>query len=198
VGLISRSRGVRIRRLVRLALLALMLAGAAEAAESKAISINLGAAYFWPKDDIFREVYGGGPRFGVGIEIPIVGGFRAWAGAEMFRKGGEVTFTGQATTLQIVPVFGGVDYRLPGKVIQPYAGLALAYFMFKEESELGTVRGKDLGFLGQAGAVFQIGPSLGLDVYARVTACRAKPDLPEAVPAEIGGYELGAGLVIRF
>ena len=184
--------------MVRLALLALMLAGVAEAAEDKAVSIKLGAAYFWPKDDIFREVYGGGPRLGIGIEIPIVGGFRGWAGAEMFRKGGDVTFTGQATTLRIVPVFGGLDYRLPGKVIQPYAGVALAYFMFKEESGLGIVRGKNLGFLGQAGAVLKIGPSLGLDVHARVTACRAKPDLAEAVPAEIGGYELGGGLVIRF
>jgi hypothetical protein len=177
--------------------LALGLTGVAEAAEGPAVSINVGAAYFWPKDEIFNEVYGGGPGLGAEIGIPVVKRLQAWAGAGRFKKTGAVTFTEEPTTLRIVPVFVGLKYQLPGKVFRPYAGVALAYCMFKENSDLGIVRGNGVGFLGQAGGIITISPSLGLDVHGRFTACRGKPDLPVAVPAEIGGYEFGVGLVIR-
>lgn len=175
----------------------LALAGAAGAAQSPTLSIELGAAHFMPKDPAFKEIYGGGLAPGIGIAVPLLGGLQAWAGAEIFRKRGEIIFTGEPSTLRIVPAYGGLRYQVTGRIFRPYAGLAMTYHMFKEESAWAVVRGKGFGVLGQAGCVLNLSRAFGLDVHGRFTACRGKPDLPEAVTAEIGGWEFGAGLVIR-
>lgn len=196
-----RFRGAGSRRITERilpVLVILALAGAAVAAEDPSLSIDLGTAYFWPRDDVFKEIYGGGPAFGIGLAVPLVDGLQAWAGAAIFQKRGQIIFTGETTTLRTVPVFGGLRYQLAGRVLRPYAGLAMTYHRFKEESAWGVVRGKGFGVLGQAGCEFSFGRAFGLDVHGRFTACRGKPDIPEAVAAEIGGFEFGAGLVFRF
>ncbi len=179
--------------------LSLVLALGATTARAAETSLTIKAGYFAPSDAVFREVYGGGPAFGVELAVPITGVFRAWAGAEIFSKRGLTTESEETTKMSVVPLFAGLRLQFGGKSVRPYIGAAAAYFLFKEENPLGTASEGGLGVLGQAGLLIGLGKSFGLDVHGGYRACTLTAgDEEDPITASLGGLSAGLGLVIRF
>ena len=172
-----------------------LIAGSARAAGT---SVTLKAGYFSPSDEIFRDVYGGGPTFGLEIAVPVAGILQAWGGAEIFSKKGLTTESEEATKVRIVPLYAGLRCQFTGKSIRPYVGAAAGYFLIREESPLGTASDGGIGFLGQAGLLIGLGPSLALDVQAGYRACTVTTDGEDPVEAKLGGLSVGLGLAYRF
>lgn len=180
-------------------ILVLVLATGATAARAGETSITLKAAYFAPSEALFRDVYGGGPAFGVELAVPIAGVLRAWAGAEIFSKSGLTTESDETTKMSVVPLFAGLRLQFGGKSVRPYLGAAAAFFLFKEENPLGTASEGGLGVLGQAGLLIGLGKSFGLDVHGGYRACTLTAgDEEDPIEASLGGLAAGLGLVIRF
>jgi hypothetical protein len=177
----------------------LALALAATGARAAETALTLKGGYFAPSDAVFRDVYGGGPAFGLDLAVPLAGPLRAWAGVELFSKRGLTTESEEATKVTVTPLFAGLRLHFGRKGVRPYLGAAAAYFLFKENNPLGTVSESGLGALGQAGLIFLMGRSFGLDVHAGYRACTLTAgDAEDPLEAKIGGLSAGLGLVIKF
>ncbi len=175
--------------------LAIVLLGWAGTAWGTGFSLTAKAGYFWPSDEIFREVYKGGPIFGGEFALTIVKGLDAWVGADFFSKTGELTFTEEDTKIRILPVYAGLRYRFTPSKASPYLAAAAGYFLFKEENIIGTVSEDAVGFIVQAGVVAKLSGILGLDVHARYSNCKTTVG---EVEAQIGGFTAGMGFIIDF
>ena len=183
----------------RTAAVLLALALTAAGARAAETSLTLKGGYFAPSDAVFRDVYGGGPAFGLDIAVPVAGPLRAWAGVELFAKRGLTTESEEATKVTITPLFAGLRLQFGRKGVRPYFGAAAALFMFKESNGLGTASESGLGALGQAGLVVLMGRSFGLDVHAGYRACTLTAgDAEDPLEARIGGLSAGLGIAVRF
>ncbi len=178
------------------AILALLLASvAAGAAAADTIAVEIQAARFRPADAAFREVYGSGPVFGVQVDLPLRGGLGFWATAGRFKKEGELTLTDETTTITLTPLAIGARYALGTRGLKTYVGLGIIFIRYREESPLGKVDEGDFGFVGQAGFLIGLVGPLFADLQARYTKCVAEP---AGVKADLGGFQAGLGLGLRF
>ena len=173
----------------------ILIAGSARASGT---SVTLKGGYFSPSDEVFRDVYGGGPTFGLEVAAPVAGVIQAWAGAEIFSKRGLTTESEEATKVRIVPLYAGLRCQFAGKSVRPYVGAAAGYFLIREKNPLGTASDGGIGFLGQTGLLIGLGPSLALDVHAGYRACKVTTDGDDPVEAKLGGLSAGLGLAYRF
>jgi hypothetical protein len=161
-------------------------------------SLTLKGGYFMPSDELFKEVYGGGPVFGAELAVQLAGGLHAWAGAEYFTKKGLLPVTEEETSARIMPVFAGLRYHIGNSAVQPYLGAAAGYFMLYEENPLGTADQSGFGFLVCGGLLVKIAGPVSLDLHGNYSACTVKTDDPDPLEAKIGGLQAGGGLLIRF
>jgi len=77
-----------MKKSIAAACFALVFAGSAGAAFGAGFTLTVKAGYFMPPDHDFRDVYGGGPAFGVDIAFPVAGPVQIWAGADLFSNTG--------------------------------------------------------------------------------------------------------------
>jgi len=183
----------------RVAAAALALIALAGGAFGAGFTATLKGGYFAPSDKVFRDVYSGGPVFGLDLAVPVGGAFRIWAGADFFGKNGHLTLTEDPTKVRIIPVFLGLRGEFEQtKRLRPYIGAAVAYFLFHESNLLGTVNDGGLGFLGQAGLMWKLGGAVWLDLHAGYRACTLKSEGEDPVKAALGGLSGGLGFAFRF
>lgn len=175
------------------AVLLLLAAGGSAAAQEFVISATGG--WFQPRDKDFREIYGGGPVFGLQAYLTVTGGLGIWAGVDYYSKSGEITFTGERTEIRLIPIYAGLRYQIGSGAFRPYIAGGPAYVRFREETPLGSVEDGAFGVIGQAGLVVQVLRFLHLDFHGRFSAASAKPvELEE----EIGGLTGAVGLAFVF
>ncbi|RPJ01993.1 MAG: hypothetical protein EHM31_04330 [Candidatus Aminicenantes bacterium] len=187
-----------MNKLTRASLAVLLFALFAGAAFGEGFTLAAKAGYFIPGDKLFREVYSGGPAFGLDITVPLAGPLRAWAGAEIFSKTGLLSVSEEETKVRITPLYAGLRAEFGKTGLRPYVGAAAAYFLFREENLLGSVSENGLGILTQAGVLARLGGSLWLDVFAGFRACTLRTDGDDPLEARIGGLSAGLGLAYRF
>ena len=180
------------------ALFALVFTGSAGAAFGAGFTLTAKAGLFFPADKVFRDVYSGGPVFGVDIAIPVAGPVQIWAGADIFGKTGLLSVSEEETKVRITPLYAGLRAEFGKTGLRPYVGAAAAYFLFREENPLGTVSENGLGFLTQGGVLARLGGSLWLDIFAGYRACTLRTDGDDPLEAKIGGLSAGLGLAYRF
>jgi len=182
---------------VAAAVLALMaLTGGAFGA---GVTATLKGGYFAPSDEVFRDVYSGGPVFGFDLAVPVGGALSVWAGADLLSKNGNLTLTEDPTKVRIIPVFLGLRGEFGKTRLRPYIGAAAAYFLFHESNLLGTVNDGGLGFLGQAGLMWNLGGPVWLDLHAGYRACTLKSGSgDDMIEAKLGGLSGGLGIAFRF
>ncbi len=163
------------------------------------VSFSLKGGYFLPTGEDFKEVYEGGPLFGGDIAVAIVGPLDIWAGGDFFSKSGKLTFTQEDTKIRITSLSAGLRARLTSSSVCPYLAAGVGYFLYKEENILGTFDGNVLGFVGQAGLLVSLSQTLAFDIYGRYNICKETViGDAESFNADIGGFQAGGGLVIRF
>lgn len=187
-----------MKKSIAAACFALVFAGSAGAAFGAGFTLTVKAGYFMPPDHDFRDVYGGGPAFGVDIAIPVAGPVQIWAGADLFSKTGLLSVSEEETKVRITPLYAGLRAEFGKTGLRPYVGAAAAYFLFREENPLGTVSENGLGFLTQAGILARLGGSLWLDIFAGYRVCTLRTDGDDPLEAKVGGLSAGLGLAYRF
>lgn len=170
----------------------------AGAAWGGGVTATLKGSYFLPTADVFRDVYSGGPAFGVEAAVPIGGVFQVWTGVEYFGKTGRTTVTEEETKVRVVPIHLGLRFEFGKKALHPYVGAAAAYFLLHEENALGTVSEGGLGFLAQAGFMARIGGAVWLDINAGYRGCTLTLEEPEPIEAKLDGISAGFGIAFRF
>ena len=151
--------------------------------------------YFQPSEDAFKDIYGSGMTYGGEIGIRIMDWLSLWAGADFYNQTGELTFTGEETELQIIPVYGGLMFELPNQQFHPYAALGVGYFQYKEENPIGSVDGGELGYIVQAGVRITVVSSLFFDIKGSYSICKTQPADFEI---ELGGIKGGIGIGFEF
>jgi hypothetical protein len=178
-------------------LLALLLAAAVPARGATA-SVEFRAGYFSPASADFRDVYKGGPAFGADITVPVWRALGLWGGLDYFSRTGKLTYTEEATTIRVLPVFLGLKLQAVSGAVRPYLAGAAGYFSYKETNPIGTASGQRIGFVVQAGLLVRIKGPLALDLSVRMTSCQTKAEEPDVSAAKIGGFQGGLGISLSF
>lgn len=181
-----------MKKLITIIAVTIFLSGLANAAD---YMFELKTNYFTPSEQSFKDVYGSGMTYGAEIGITLWKGIGIWAGGDYFTKKGKMTFTEEETELQIIPLYGGIKFRLLKGGISPYIGLGIGYFLFKETNPVGKVEEGDIGYIGQAGFLIKIAGALFFDIKGSYSYCKAKP---VDIEADLGGFKVGIGLGFEF
>jgi len=177
----------------KMALIGLMVLTASSSAFSF-IVLEVKGQYFSPSERAFRDTYGAGWMAEGEIAIRLFRGLELWAGGGSYSKKGQLTFTGEQTTLTIQPLGGGFRYRVTSGKVSGYAGVGVSYYRYKESNPIGDVSKNSVGYVGKAGVYFRILPGLLLDLNLGYSYCKMKPVDSEI---NIGGIAAGAGLAIE-
>lgn len=153
--------------------------------------------YFQPTDQYFKDIYAGGSfTYGGEIGIKIWKNLEIWAGGHYFKKTGKLTFTQEDTTINIMPIYGGIRYRPSKGKFSWYVGAGVGNFKYKEENPIGTVDKGDIGYIGQAGVMFKIIGALFIDIKGNYSYCKVKPAGVEEL--NLGGIQGGIGIGFEF
>lgn len=161
-------------------------------------SLSMRGAYFFPKDEVFRDVYKSFPVFGAELHVPLSGPLGLVAGAEVFSRTGLLPLSEERTKLLIVPLSVGLRLQAVRGAVRPYLGAAGAWFFFHEENPIGEASESGPGFIAQTGLLIKIGGPVWLDLRADYRLATLTSDGDDPVKADIGGLAAGAGIAIRF
>ncbi len=154
-----------------------------------------GASYFMPSESRFTDIYGNGVQFEGLLSINLWKELDIWIGGSYFKKKGELSFTKEETSVQIIPIGGGLQYRFPLGNFSPYLGLGAYYYMFKETNPVKDTNDEKLGYVARLGGILRITNSLVFNFHADYTYCEIEP---ENVKINIGGICAGLSLGILF
>ncbi|MEW5900529.1 MAG: hypothetical protein AB1715_03600 [Acidobacteriota bacterium] len=157
--------------------------------------VKLKGGYFYPANDAFRDIYGGGMAYCLEACTPVSKNIEIWVEVGYFSKAGKLSFTGETTRLQIIPAGGGVKYLFPGKKLRFYSGLGVSYYRFREANLLGTINWGRPGVVVKLGSCFKATEKTLIDLYLNYSYCKMKS---ADFAFNIGGLELGVGLGYEF
>jgi len=174
-----------MKKMIVMTLMVLMAAAAAFS------SIGIKGIYFSPSDQNFKDIYGAGPMYGAQFTIKIMKNFDIWIAGNYFTKKGKLTYTQEDTTLTLIPIQGGLRFRILTGTIEPYVAGGVNYSLYMESNPIGDVNKGGLGFIGKAGVLIHLGKSFGIDVHAGYSSCKFTPADFEI---NVGGIEFGAGI----
>ena len=148
--------------------------------------------YFFPAGTDFKDIYKGGLTYGGDICVRILKPLEIWAGASVFSKKGELSFSGEETKLTIVPLSIGLKARVSKWGFHYSAAMGLSYFLYKESNPIGTVEGGKIGYLVELGIHYEISQKIFLGVKIHYSLCETKP---ADYKVHIGGLETGIGIM---
>jgi len=181
-----------MKRLFIILALSILLSGLAYA---EGVIIELKGSYFAPSEKNFMDIYGAGLMYGGEATFRIWRNIEIWAEVNYFRKEGELTLTKDKTKLEILPIGGGLKYRLYFGRLSFYGGLGLGYFISEESNVIGDVTKNGLGYIGKIGSYIKIINGLLIDLNINYSYCKIKP--PD-FGVNIGGLTAGIGIGYEF
>ena len=201
----------------RLAVLVLMIAAApasialAQAPASGAsgrVEVSLVAAVSRPADAVFREAYGSAVvPLSAQLDVPV-----GWKGLIVFGGARYVGASGEASSMGLLPVVvplrfrqasirTGLGWRLRAGswAVSAAAGPSVTWYREEWEGFGLVVKGRAVGLVAQLSASRPISRRFGLMARGEFTTANADPRQDPTLPeADLGGVDLGAGLVFRF
>ncbi len=185
-----------MRRSFGLLTAGLLLLAAPLLPAQKALYLQARGAVFFPVDEVFRDIYKGGATWGGEFGAALSPNVTIWAGVDYFSKNGRLVFSGQETSLRIVPLGAGLKIGLDlSPQVRPTLAVGVGYFQYQERNSLGTVQQGDLGFITRAGLSYDMNETFFVVVEGTYTACTVKP---LRIEASLGGFHIGAGAGFRF
>ena len=186
----QKTRIVKTTILILLSLIVLSIS-----AHSKGVFLTMRAKYFNPKEQYFKDIYGKGTMFGGEVDIPVWKWISIWTGGDYLSNKGKLTYSGESTEIQIIPLYCGVKFRWPKWTIKPYIALGLGYFFYKETNVIGTIDDKDIGYIGQTGAMIEFKEGFFIDINVAYSSCSVKP---ADIKANLGGFQAGIGIGYKY
>ena len=182
-----------MKKLLGMTVAIMLLSGLASAADFR---IELKGQYFYPTEEAFRDVYGGGLMYGAEASIVVWRELEDWFGGSYFSKTGELTFTGEETKVKIVPLGVGLRYSYPVlEGIDLYGALGIHHYSYREENPLGEVSKGGIGYSVRIGSYVRVTGKLFIDLYGEYSYCKMKPADFEI---NIGGIGAGVGIAYEF
>jgi len=168
-------------------------------AQSKTVvrkhSVKIGAIYFIPSEQSFKDIYGSGLGFGGELNFGLWKSVALWIVGNYYSKDGSLPVTKEATTLSLFALGGGPKFRLSQARVSPYLGIGPVVYFYKEENPIGMAEGTGIGFIGQFGFSVQIVGGLILDASLNYTYCKVQP---QNIKANVGGLQLGLSIGYAF
>lgn len=174
-------------------LIALMIGSLALPAA--AASFGVKAVYLMPSEQAFKDIYGSGLMVGAELGFRLGGPVKLWIDGMYYTGKGKLTYTEEDTTLTLMPIGAGVRVDLSQGTLVPYAGAGVRYYIYKEENVIGTAKKNGPGFVGFAGLNLRLAKGFLLDLRASYSSCKLTP---ADFSVNVGGIELGGGLVFEF
>lgn len=165
------------------------------------VSLEILAQSFAPSDSAFDEIYGGGAVYELEAGIRIAGPLDIWATASRIERDGQLTYTREPTSLSLVRAGVGIRVRIGDRRAVPYVGVGVGRFFFNEENTFGEIGRRKTAFTGHTGVLFSLHRWVALDLRASYLKCSmqaADSMKPGDLEFELGGLELGGGVVLRF
>jgi hypothetical protein len=184
---------IRIAKRMAACLAVALLAPAAGGASD--LAVKIGAGFFYPLDESFQDVYGGGVKYGLELRTVFSRHLELWVEAGLFSKKGEFSITKEETRLRIIPLGGGMSYVVSPGRWNFSAGLGLNYFLFHESNFVGTVDSGKLGLVGRLVISRRLGKKIHLTGHLRYSRCDMEP---REFRFNVGGFEAGIGAVYEF
>lgn len=158
-------------------------------------SFEVKGSYFSPSEEAFKDIYGGGFTFGGELTLGILKNLQLWFGGSYFSQNGELTYTKEETSLQIIPLGGGLKYKLNAGILSFYGGAGIKFYQFKESNILGEVTEGGIGYVGKIGVIFKVFKGMFLDLFGEYSYCKM---IPADFTINIGGIAAGIGLGFEF
>ncbi len=172
--------------------------------------IGLVFGRFTVNDENMKEFYGNWFKNIPGAEVSIHTFQRidVWASYKMFSNERTTTYFGDPVKFKLSPLSIGLRYRFPKwRFLEPFAGAGLNFYSYKEtiggESDLEDTKGSATGFHFQGGTYFhlkKIRMLLG-EVFFKYNMVKKTLDQPlpdGSDQIDLGGLEIGVGLVVKF
>jgi multidrug efflux pump subunit AcrA (membrane-fusion protein)/outer membrane protein W len=145
---------------------------------------------------------------GIEFSITTIDNVDLWMSYKIFSEKLQTTYYGNEIKFKLVPLSLGLRYRFPKLgVIEPFVGAGLNLYSYSEtitgESELESTMGKATGFYFLGGAYFHVLPIHMLQGEIFLKYNIAKKTLLDLLPdgtdqLDLGGFEVGVGLVVKF
>ncbi|MFB0564315.1 MAG: hypothetical protein ACETWK_01385 [Candidatus Aminicenantaceae bacterium] len=162
---------------------------------AKGIIFELKGSYFSPSEKAFKDIYGGGITYGGEVTFDMWRNIELWLGGSYFTKKGKLTFTKEETKLELIPLGGGLKFRISKGNVIFYGGAGLHYYQYKESNPIGKTSKGRVGYIGKLGSFVKVSGGLLIDLYVRYSYCKLKP---ADYKVNIGGIEGGIGLGYEF
>jgi len=159
------------------------------------VLIKVQAGYFFPMDKDFREIYGGGIRYGLEMSRAVSKHVEVWLEGGYFSKIGELSFTKDRTRVRIVPLGGGMRYVFSVDKWSFCAGAGLSYYTFRESNLIGKVNAGKMGLIAHLGSRLAVGGKTLVDLHLGYSRCEMEP---LELTFDVGGFEAGIGVGYRF
>ncbi len=168
-------------------------------------SIGPYAGYFQPNFsadknlyDLFTSIYGKGDViYGGRLGVHVWQGFYFWLSASQFKVISKTTYTGDKTTLTLLPINVSLRYGLRLGFFVPYAGAGFTFLSFKEESVIGNTKGSGSSASLEAGFELKMNHNFSFDLGIRYGKINVKrKNSSETI--DLGGLQGGVAMLISF
>jgi opacity protein-like surface antigen len=152
--------------------------------------------YFSPADKTLKDIYKGEDIiYGLKLGVRAWKGLYIWLSGMQFKKTAETTLLGDKTTLTLNPINLSLRCTFELGTINPYLQGGYSYIFYKEESDIGDVKGEGKGYCLDAGIEFKISPRFIIDVGARYSRATVRPT---GFDVQLGGAQAGVSFLVAF
>ncbi len=157
------------------------------------------AGYFQPQEDLFKKIYGEGDvLYGARLGVHLWKGFHVMVSASQYQVISKTTFTGDKTTLTLLPVSFFLRYTVGRGFFSPYAGIGYTFTSVKEETDfVGNFKGSGSSASFEAGFELKVNRHFFMDFGARFDQIKVKPEVIEG-EIDVGGLQAGISLLVSF
>jgi hypothetical protein len=143
---------------------------------------------------------------GVELSVHTLYNIDVWASYKIYTDEQSTTYYGNAIKFKLVPLSVGLRYRpLKWRFVEPFVGAGLNFYSYSEtisgESDLENAKDKATGFHFQGGSYFHVNRFLLGEIFMKYNI--VKKTLTDTLPdgtdqLDLGGFEMGIGLVVKF
>jgi len=164
------------------------------------------AAYFYPTDDRFRDVYSDAGLYSIETSVQAWKQLYPWASVGFLYTSGSSVGEGSKTRLYMIPIGVGLKYLFDFDRLQPYLGLGVvgAYANIHNDSSFVARRQSDwgVGGIAKTGCLAYVTQNLFLDIfldytYLKINFGNSKKNVLTR-RADLSGLSVGGGIGYRF
>jgi len=159
------------------------------------IRIEVFGGSFQFRKKALSDVYESGLIYGLGLNVGIWEFADLWISQKYFSKKVVDDETGEERKINLIPLEGGLKFRLKKGNVNPYLGFGVSYNLYKEIDLTGEIKDKNIGFIGLAGIFFKIKGGPVFDTHVHYSYCQVESGEEKL---NVGGLHIGVGIGFEF